>query len=143
MSTQVDLTIIAIAVGVMAIVMIVILLMLTKLLVRLFTLERSVTQELKVLSADVRELVQNVRNTSDRVSDAVGSVSRTAAWVGRLVTMIASGTRGRNQERVPKLSTSVPDPAWWLTGLKWGWSLVSKRQKRKREKSGSGPSQSA
>jgi hypothetical protein len=81
MSNHVDLTIIAIAVGVMAIVMIVILLMLTKLLVRLFTLERSVTQELKVLSSDVREMVQNVRNTSDRVSDAVGSVSqRPRGW---------------------------------------------------------------
>jgi len=138
MSNNVDLTIIAIAVGVLAIVAIVILLMLVRVLVRLLAIEQSVTQELKVLSGDVRDMVQNVRQTSERVTDAVGTVTRSATWLGRLFSVLVTTSKGRNRERLPKVSDPVPDPTWWLTGLKWGWSLLANHRKKKRKRTPEG-----
>ncbi len=132
MTNNLDLTIIAIAVAVMAIMVIVILFLLIRLLLHLLALERSVVEELKSLRTDVRDMVQHVRHTSDRVTETIGTISRTATWVGRMAKVMTSLSRSRHQDYPQqKLSTSSPDPSWWLTGLKWGWSLISRRHTTK------------
>jgi hypothetical protein len=138
MSNNLDLTIIAIAVAVMAIMAIVILWLMIRLLLRLMALEHSMTQELKSLSTDVREMMQHVRHTSDRVSETVGHITRTVTWLGRIASVVTSFSRGHEEPRKAPRS-SVPDPGWWLTGLKWGLSLISNRRQSKSSDSSSGP----
>lgn len=134
MTTHVDLTIIAIALLVMAIMAILVVVILVRVLLHLLVLEQELSEELRAISGDIRDVLRNVRDTSFRVSDTVHKVSSAVRIAAALASVIGSRRWHRDDRRTR--TAEAPDPAWWLTGLRWAWSVWSARQARQR---GEGP----
>ena len=130
MSSQVDLTIIAIAVGLMAILAVVVVWVLLRMLLHLMALERAVTTELQSLGQELRDILNQVKHTSSQVTETVGRFTRTAAWVGRMASLVIA-LSDRSRRATAELPSKTPDPSWWLTGLNWAWSLWSKSRRAK------------
>lgn len=130
MTTQVDLTIIAIALLVMAIMAILVVVILVRVLLHLLVLEKELSEELRTISGDIHDVLKNVRETSSRVGDTIQKVSSAM----RVATALASvmGSRSWLGREPRARAAETPSAAWWITGMRWAWSLWSIRRARRR-----------
>lgn len=122
MSTATALTIIAIAMAVLATIAIVAVIFLLRLVIHLIAFEQMLGNEL----AELRSLVGHLRETTDRVSQTVHDVRLAARRVGGAMGVVASlfaGRTGRNARQKTR--------PWWLTGAALGWTLVKNRRRKK------------
>ncbi|NMP21962.1 hypothetical protein [Sulfobacillus harzensis] len=122
MSPATALTIIAIAMAVLAVIAILAVIFLLRLVIHLIAFEQTLGDEL----AELRSLVSNLRETTERVSHTVHDVQIAARRVGGAVGAIASLFMGRNTR-----ATRLKSRPWWVTGAALGWTLIKRRRQKK------------
>ncbi len=129
MSNHVDLTIIAIAVGVMAIMAVGIIFVLARLLLHVMQLEQMLREEVRSLTADVHNVLHNVNQATEHLSQSVGQITRTATWLTGAVGLLVGFARAKRLEERPS-RVSIPGPSWWMTGLRWLWGAYRQQKRR-------------
>lgn len=127
MSSATALTIIAISLAILALIAIVAVAFLVRLVMHLMAFEENLVHEL----AELRLLVAEVRETTQRVGSTVHDVQIAARRIGGIMGAVASLFLGR---RTSPPANETPSRVWWLTGLSLGWSLLKRRRKKKKQK---------
>lgn len=125
MSVAAALTVIAIAVGVLALLAVVAVIFLMRLILHLIAFEKTLHEEL----GEIRKLATELRGTTERVGQAVRDVQVAARRVGGAMGTAASlvslivGRRDKSS-RTDKLRT-------WMTAASIGIGLLQRRKSRK------------
>ena len=130
MSVATALTIIAISMGILAILAILGFIFMLRLTAHLMAFEQTVVREL----AELKQLAAQLRETSERVGQTVHDVQVTARRLGGAVGTVASLLsivfgRSRPTTRLQRLRP------WWITGASVGLSLLRRRRQAKKPKS--------
>ena len=130
MSTQTDLTLIAISlmiVAIMSIIGIVILWLLAK---RLMEMERTVGNQIETLRAEIQGAIRQARDTTRDVSETLSHLRRGAYNVGLIVSGLTSwaATRRRLAHQDPQDKIIQP---WWVQGFATAWTLFQRARRKK------------
>ncbi len=128
MSSATALTIIAISMGILAILAILGFIFMLRLTAHLMAFEQTVVREL----AELKQLAAQLRETSERVGQTVHDVQVAARRLGGAVGTVASLLsivfgRSRPTTRLQRLRP------WWITGASVGLSLLRRRQAKKQK----------
>lgn len=129
MNSATALTIIAISMALLAVIAVVAIVFLMRLVRHLMAFERTLVSEL----AELRELMSQFRETTERVSHTVRDVQVAARRVGGVVGAVASIFFARSINN--KSSTRDKLRPWWLTGASVGWTFIKKRRQNRKKRS--------